>query len=94
MKKIEKFKILRDYFLWLKFEDGVEGKVDLSYLVGKGVFSIWNDYVRFQKATLGTSGEITWEGIVDLCPDALYLKVTGKKPADIFTSLKQEHLHA
>ncbi len=94
MNKIKEFKILRDYSLWLKFEDGVEGKVDLSYLVGKGVFSIWNDYVRFQRAQIGASGEITWDGKVDLCPDALYLKVSGKKPEDIFPSLSPELIHA
>ena len=94
MNKIKKFKILSGYSLWLKFEDGVEGEVDLSYLVGKGVFSIWHDRVKFQNARLETSGEITWEGMADLCPDALYLKVTGKKPEDIFPCLNREPAHA
>jgi hypothetical protein len=30
-----------DYKLWLLFDDGVCGEVDLKKLVGKGVFSAW-----------------------------------------------------
>ncbi len=30
-----------NYVLWLRFDDGLEGEVDLSDLVGKGVFKAW-----------------------------------------------------
>lgn len=39
---------------------------------------------------IGPSGELTWGGRVDLCPDSLYLRVTGKKAKDIFPALRQE----
>jgi len=32
-------KVLPNYKLWVKYTDGVEGEIDLSHLVGKGVFS-------------------------------------------------------
>ena len=35
---------LPNYRIYLEFSDGVKGEVDLSYLVGKGVFQAWNDY--------------------------------------------------
>ena len=80
---------LDGYRLWIKYSDGVEGIVDLSDLVGKGVFALWNDYREFQRVHIGSSGEIAWGDQVDLCPDAIYLKITGKQPEDIFPKLRE-----
>jgi hypothetical protein len=33
---------------------------------------------------LGVHGAIEWPGNLDLCPDALYLRLTGKRPEDVF----------
>jgi hypothetical protein len=35
-------KALPGHRLWLRYSDGTEGEVDLSHLVGRGVFTIWN----------------------------------------------------
>lgn len=93
LKSIE-VKPLEDYRLWLKFSDGVEGVVDLSYLVGKGVFELWNDYAEFEKASISSSGEIVWNDQVDLDSITLYLKITGKQPSDIFPKLNEAMEHA
>ena len=85
---------LENYRLWLKYSDGVEGVVDLSHLAGKGVFQVWNDYREFQKVHIGASGEIAWSDQIDLCPDALYLRLTGKKPEDLFPKLRELTQHA
>jgi hypothetical protein len=94
MPKISKVKVLHGYRLELAFDDGVSGTVDLADLVGKGVFAVWQDYKAFERVQLGSSGELVWGDQVDLCPDALYLKVTGKKPEDLFPSLRTEPTHA
>ena len=39
---------LPNYRLWVEFADGVAGEVDLSHLVGKGVFALWDDYAAFE----------------------------------------------
>ncbi len=81
-------KALDNYRLWLRYSDGTEGIVDLSDLVGKGVFALWNDQAEFQKVHIGPSGEIAWSEEIELCPDALYLKITGKKPEELFPKLR------
>ena len=81
-------KPLENYRLWIKFSDSVEGIVDLSHLAGQGVFALWNDYREFQKVHIGSSGEIAWNEEIDICPDTLYLRVTGKKPEDLFPKLR------
>jgi hypothetical protein len=90
MKHIVKVEVLKDYKLRLEFIDGVTGIADFSALVGKGVFSLWNDYGEFRKVQIGSSGELVWGDKIDLCPDALYMKITGKQPEETFPSLKLE----
>ena len=94
MNKITKVKALKDYRLHLTFADGADGTVDLSDLVGKGVFALWNDYAAFEDVRIGQGGGLCWGDQIDLCPDSMYLKVTGKQPADIFPNLKRGPVHA
>ncbi len=94
MKKVTELKALPGYRLWLRFDDGVEGAVDLSDKVGVGVFSLWQDPAAFAAVRIGEVGDVVWSDQVDLCPDALYLKVTGLKPEELFPSLATQDVHA
>jgi hypothetical protein len=67
-----------DYRLGLRFDDGTEGEVDLSSLVGKGVFAVWSDPAAFARVLADPeSGTVAWPGGIDLCPDQLYHDVTN-----------------
>ena len=79
---------LPGYRLQIRYADGVAGEVDLSHLVGKGVFALWNDPQAFENVSIGAGGEIRWNDDVDLCPDSLYMEITGKSPDDVFPNLK------
>jgi len=92
--RVTRVAVLDDYRVDLTFADGYRGIVDLSDLVGRGVFARWNDYEDFRKVRIGNAGELIWPGDLDLCPDALYLKATGKKPEDVFPALRHELAHA
>ena len=94
MRKISKVKVLQGYRLKLAFDDGVSGVVDLSDLVGKGVFALWRDRHIFEQVRIGSFGELVWDDKIDLCPDSLYLKATGKQPEDVFPALRHETAHA
>jgi hypothetical protein len=94
MKQIIAFEVLDNYRVRLRFDDGVEGVADLSALVGKGVFAAWRDYEFFRQAYVADYGSLTWPGELDLCPDALWLQVTGKQPEDLFPNLKTLASHA
>jgi hypothetical protein len=89
MWKISKVKVLQGYRLELAFDDGVSGVVDLSNLVGKGVFVLWRDCHAFEQVQIGSFGELAWGDQIDLCPDSLYLKATRKKPEEVFSGLQQ-----
>lgn len=85
---------LDGYKVWLKFNDGIAGEVDLSHLTGKGVFAFWNNYENFKKVSIEHSRSLAWSDEIDLDADSLYLKLTGKKPEDLFPALKEEPAHA
>jgi hypothetical protein len=94
MPSLIEAKPLDHFNLRVKYSDGVEGVVDLSHLAGKGVFEIWNDYREFQKVHIGAGGAIAWTEDVEICPDSIYLRVTGKKPEDLFPKLRELTPHA
>ena len=94
MHKVKQIRVLDGCRLALTFADGTHGVADLSDLAGKGVFSAWNDQTVFAQAAVGEAGEVFWPGGLDLCPDSLYLRITGRKPEDIFPSLTNEPAHA
>lgn len=85
---------LPGYRLRLRYQDGVEGEVDLSRFVGRGVFALWNDPGAFEQVRIGESGELVWSDQVDLCPDALYLEITGKSPEEAFPNLRKAQANA
>ena len=94
MLKLVEVQPLPGYKLRLRYADGVEGEVDLSQLVGKGVFALWNDPATFQRVSIGSGGELRWSDEVDLCADALYMEITGKTPEEVFPSLRKAPAHA
>ncbi|MGD0125574.1 MAG: DUF2442 domain-containing protein [Terriglobia bacterium] len=76
------------------FSDGMEGCVDLSELAGQGVFKAWEDEKFFRQVHVGPARQIRWNDEIELCPDAIYLKLTGKTPEDLFPNLRREPSHA
>ena len=66
------------YQLYLEFEDGVSGVVDLSIWKGKGVFEYWNNVENFKNFKIISLGKLEWNNEIDMDPDALYLKLIGK----------------
>ena len=65
-----------DYVLFLQYEDGTEGVVDLTYLSGRGVFKMWEDNNLFEKVSIDPeTNALVWNDMIDLDPDSFYLKI-------------------
>ena len=85
MKHITTAQPSPDYRLKLRFDDGVEGVVNLSAEVGKGIFAAWKDPKLFASVKIEHGGRsLAWPGEIDLCADALYLEISGMKPEELF----------
>ena len=92
--EIVEVKPLGGFRLFLKFNDGVSGTVDLSSIAGRGVFVSWLNEGFFEKVRITDVGALEWPGELDLCPDSLYLQITGKKPEDLFPAIVRNLAHA
>ena len=68
-----------NYQVWVRFTDGVEGVVDLSEMVGRGVFAAWSDVAFFNRVSVDpVTRTLSWPGGIDLDLDVLYSNLTGK----------------
>ena len=75
----------RDGFrIWVKFDDGVSGEIDLSHLAGKGVFKAWDDPEFFKGVYVSPYRAIAWSEELDICPDTAYMEVTGLTAEEMF----------
>ena len=74
LKDIVRVKPLKDFHLWLEFEDGANGEVDLRTLVKfKGVLESLKDETFFAKVAVNPEwGTIFWPNGADLDPVVLY----------------------
>lgn len=91
--KILEARPLDGYKIWLQFDNGITGEADLSHLAGKGVFTLWNNYENFKQVSIENGRSLTWSDEIDMDADSLYLKITGKKPEELFPALKEEPTH-
>lgn len=73
------------YSIWVEFSDGVAGEVDLSDLVGQGVFKAWNTPGCFEAVYLASDGAVAWGDDIDLCSESLYIDLTGKPVEEVMT---------
>ena len=79
-----------NYRIYVEYDDGERGEVDLSHNVGKGVFKIWDEPGVFEQVHITEYGAIGWGDELDLCPDAAYFRLTGKKPEEMMSGLRRE----
>jgi hypothetical protein len=72
-------KHLGGYRLYLRFEDGTEGELDLDQFIRfTGVFAPLASENEFAKVRVDReSGTITWPNGADIDPDVLYASLTG-----------------
>jgi hypothetical protein len=80
LKDIVEVKPLDGYRLFLRFEDGAEGEVDLAQMLRfEGVFAPLKDRGNFLQVRVNEElGTICWPNGADLDPDVLYSAVTGE----------------
>ena len=70
-------KYVRDHVLWLKFEDGMSGEVDLATsLQFTGVFEALADTAQFKTAFVDPDlGTVVWPSGADIAPESLHKRL-------------------
>jgi len=78
LKDIVYAQALDEHRLRIRFEDGIEGDVDVRKLVDfAGVFAPLSDPAYFSRVTV-EAGSVAWPNGADLDPVVLYSIVSGK----------------
>jgi hypothetical protein len=73
LPKLLEAKYQGDYRVWLKFEDGIDGEVDLEKELWGEVFQPLKDKVRFAELSVNEELEtLVWPNGADFAPEFLY----------------------
>ncbi len=80
LKDVVEARALGGYRVYLRFEDGVAGELDLGTMIKfEGVFARLRDESEFAKLRVDPdAGTIVWPNGADLDPDVLYSAVSGE----------------
>ena len=70
-------KPLNNFKLFLKFDDGIKGEIELANLKDKGVFKYWNNEDNFKNFKV-LDNIIVWNETLDMDTNAFYLKIINK----------------
>jgi len=79
--RITRVRYVRDYLLEVEFADGLTATLDFrSRVVGRGgVFTLLEDVEFFRQVTVDRdAGTLLWPNDLDLDPDVLYSRASGK----------------
>ena len=73
-----KVEALPGFRLRLVYPGDVEGTLDLSQDVGRGVFAALADVAFFETVHIGQFGQIAWSEDIEICPDSAYEDIVGQ----------------
>jgi hypothetical protein len=80
MLEVTRAQYQEGYKIWVEFNDGVSGVVDLSETLWGPIFEPLRDIERFKRfAVSDVLHTIVWENDADLAPEYLYEKLAGQR---------------
>ena len=70
---VKEAKYLHNYVIWVKFNDGIEGEIDLEQELEGEIFGPLKDKKLFKSFKVDPTLEtMVWENGADLAPEFLY----------------------
>jgi hypothetical protein len=87
MKALE-VKPLPNYKLFISFDDGVNGTIELGNIVGKGVFKVLQDEEKFKKV-YSTAYSIAWSDELEIDLRTVYSELGNKDPKELILTNSQ-----
>ena len=76
MRDVIEARYVRYYTIWLRFEDGAEGEIDLSGELDGPIFEPLRELAYFQQFRVNPdTGTIEWPNRADFAPEFLYERV-------------------
>lgn len=83
-------KALEKYKIFIQFNDGTEGVLDLCDIAGKGVFKSWDINDNFNNVFIDAESKtISWPNEIDIDTYNAYFTIHKIDPADYFNKEKR-----
>jgi len=82
MTKPTRIEALPGYRIRVTYSDGVEGVINLSSEIGRGVFAPLADEAFFRTVHIGRFGQIAWSEDIEICSDAAYEEIAAMKSVE------------
>ena len=77
MQDVIEARHVRNYTIWIRFEDGTEGEIDFSKELNGEVFEPLRDLAYFESFRVNRdTGTIEWPNGADFAPEFLYERVS------------------
>ena len=73
-------KHLHDFTIWMRFEDGTQGEVDLASELWGPVFEPLKNIEYFRNFEVAEYGTIAWPNGADIAPEFLYERARVAMP--------------
>ena len=73
-----------DHRIWIEYAASPAGELDLSHLVGSSVFKAQEDEAFFRQVHITDYRATVRSDEIDLCPDTLYLELTGRTFEEVY----------
>jgi hypothetical protein len=76
MNDVVEVRYVRDYTLWVRFQDGTSGEVDIQPSFKGPVFEPLRDLNYFRQVRIDPEiGTIVWPNGADIAPETLYARI-------------------
>ena len=94
MPRLLKVEPREGYRIYVEYDDGASGEVDLSDVAGRGVFKVWEDRAFFERVHITPFRAIGWSDELDICANQVYFDLTGKTPEEMMPGLRAQAVDA
>lgn len=76
MQDVIEARYVKGYTIWIRFEDGTEGEIDLSSELDGPIFEPLRDQAFFSRLRVNPdTGTVEWPNRADFAPEFLYEKL-------------------
>jgi hypothetical protein len=79
MNDIQNVRHVRDHVLWVEFDDGASGQIDLSIYLDRGPIFMPLGDIEFFKQVRIEGGTLCWPNGADIAPERIY-ELVDKAP--------------
>lgn len=76
--ELKNAKPMEGYKIFVEYNDGINGIIELSKWKNNPVFSDWNNEENFKNFKITNDKKIDWGNNIEMDPDSFYLQLINK----------------